>query len=503
MSKGLQPANLDGAGPNPFGSSAMIFTPSASDFPVEEETPFQVEDGPEDARRREAISELISTERSYVDDLFVVKDMFFLPLSQMQLDMQLLFSNFLQITEVNAAILRDFEGAKTSAESLGAIFLRHLDALQCYKIYCQNLDVASNYLQKIRTSNPRIAEFLKTQQNRPVCKHLDLSSYLLIPMQRITRYSLLLRQILHYTAKTHPEYDATLIALQLSEEFLDQINNAIKEAQSIVNIERISKLVDLEIPSELDLHMPTRTLGNRLFLHEGVLQKNKSGRKLLAYLFNDFILLAQSKSGSKPYGLYRKPLLIEGVTIGDAVRLPSKDTGPIDNTCFQIGYENEIITLRASNVSEKRQWINLVDIARKNYQTFNLKAASLSKPAADTIGTLNLILLSASHCLDPGKFREVFAAGRIKEQVLKSKIVDAARPVFNQSLIFTIATLDDSLQISLYSYDKYSADVYLGQAEIQLDFLEYYAGKQTEVIKLSLKDGGYEHLSIKMVYKPT
>ena len=70
-------------------------------------------------------------------------------------------------------------------------------------------------------------------------------------MQRITRYALLLRQILHYTPKLHREYDSSMIALQMSEEFLDHINNAIKLRQSILNIDRIVKTVDLEIPSEV------------------------------------------------------------------------------------------------------------------------------------------------------------------------------------------------------------------------------------------------------------
>lgn len=38
---------------------------------------------------------------------------------------------------------------------------------------------------------------------------------------------------------------------------------------------------------------------------------------------------------------------------------------------------------------------------------------------------------------------------------------------------------------------------------MQLDFLEYYAGKPTEVIKLPLKDGGFESITIKMLFKPS
>jgi hypothetical protein len=72
-------------------------------------------------------------------------------------------------------------------------------------------------------------------------------------MQRITRYALLLRQILHYTPKSHRDYDSSMIALQMSEETLEQINCAIKLRQSIVNVDRITKMVDLTIPSEVSL----------------------------------------------------------------------------------------------------------------------------------------------------------------------------------------------------------------------------------------------------------
>lgn len=46
-------------------------------------------------------------------------------------------------------------------------------------------------------------------------------------------------------------------------------------------------------------------MGRRLFLSEGVLFKNKSGKKLQGFLFNDFLLLCCLKHNTKPLGLYR------------------------------------------------------------------------------------------------------------------------------------------------------------------------------------------------------
>lgn len=44
---------------------------------------------------------------------------------------------------------------------------------------------------------------------------------------------------------------------------------------------------------------------------------------------------------------------------------------------------------------------------------------------------------------------------------------------------------------------------YLGYSEIQLDFLEYYGGKETEKIQLVMKDSQGESVYIQMMYRPT
>lgn len=150
---------------NPFGSAALLFSPSASEFPVIEDDENDLNNGSaEDFSRKEAVSEMVKTERSYVEDLMIVKSYFLTPMSKMTVDMLLLFSNFLQIVEVNSAVLRDFEVAFMDGESLGGVFLKHLDHLQCYKLYCENLSGASTYLQKLRSSNPTLQGFLKVFQ---------------------------------------------------------------------------------------------------------------------------------------------------------------------------------------------------------------------------------------------------------------------------------------------------------------------------------------------------
>jgi hypothetical protein len=195
--------------------------------------------------------------------------------------------------------------------------------------------------------------------------------------------------------------------------------------------------------------------------------------------------------------------MLSHLEIREACRISNKDVGSLDNCCFQIIHETEIITLRVTNVSEKRQWMNQIEAAIKLHHTkANKKSVQKhNSGVTSTIGTLNVLLMRAYKLGFQTSFKEVFAVVRVGEQILKSKIVNEQSLVFNQPLIFKISSLDDVLQLSLYKYDKYSVDAYLGQAEIQLDFLEYYGGKETELIQLPMKDGVFEKIDIKLVYR--
>jgi hypothetical protein len=69
-----------------------------------------------------------------------------------------------------------------------------------------------------------------------------------------------MRQILHYTPKVHPHYDSTLIALQMSDEFLDKVNTSIKQQQSRKKIKEISRKLDLFVSEEVNFRLSSRGL---------------------------------------------------------------------------------------------------------------------------------------------------------------------------------------------------------------------------------------------------
>ena len=110
-----------------------------------------------------------------------------------------------------------------------------------------------------------------------------------ITVQRITRYPLLIRQVLHYTEN---ETDRPPIeqALQSVERVLNLINEAIREQEGRARLEAVSKNLYVG-QGRLDLAKSTGYMGQRKLLREGTLSKYKSGRKLRAFLCNDMIVL--------------------------------------------------------------------------------------------------------------------------------------------------------------------------------------------------------------------
>lgn len=123
----------------------------------------------------------------------------------------------------------------------------------------------------------------------------------------MARYPLLLQQILKYTSTDDADYADLIAALQVSQGVLNETNEGLRAQE---DEEKLGFLSDnLIFPDDqsirLDLTAPTRLLGPRRLLKEGMLvkgysHKRQSKRKeLQTYLFNDFILFTTASLGLK------------------------------------------------------------------------------------------------------------------------------------------------------------------------------------------------------------
>lgn len=73
-----------------------------------------------------------------------------------------------------------------------------------YIKFCSNQLDAAALLQRLTETSTTFRDFVKKCQSYPATKGLPLSSFLIKPMQRITKYPLLISKILDNTPISHP-----------------------------------------------------------------------------------------------------------------------------------------------------------------------------------------------------------------------------------------------------------------------------------------------------------
>ncbi|KAM8873799.1 guanine nucleotide exchange factor DBS isoform 11-T11 [Spinachia spinachia] len=152
-------------------------------------------------RRRHIMTELIETERLYVEELQSIMEGYFAELDNSELihlippsldnKRDVLFGNLPEIYEFhNRTFVRELENCAEKPELVGTCFLKRKEELQVYEKYCQNKP-RSEVLWRQCGDSPFFQECQKKLDHK-----LSLDAYLLKPVQRITKYQLMLKEML-------------------------------------------------------------------------------------------------------------------------------------------------------------------------------------------------------------------------------------------------------------------------------------------------------------------
>ncbi|XP_053130406.1 proto-oncogene DBL isoform X3 [Hemicordylus capensis] len=166
------------------------------------------------------INELIETERVYVEELFTIlmgyraemdnptMTLLLPPLLRNRKDV--LFGNMPEIYEFhNRIFLHHLESCLEAPERVGYCFLERREDFQMYEKYCQNKPRSESLWRQY-------AESLFFQECQRKLEHkLGLDSYLLKPVQRLTKYQLLLKELLKYSTSCEgvQELQEALVAM--------------------------------------------------------------------------------------------------------------------------------------------------------------------------------------------------------------------------------------------------------------------------------------------------
>ncbi|KAI5983191.1 hypothetical protein EDD15DRAFT_2202273 [Pisolithus albus] len=280
----------------------------------------------------EGIPALISTEADYVRDLQLVVELFYLRLVDMleAESTSVIFSNIEDIPLTHTALLSTLEERQRECrlyiDHVGGLLETHMPHMRVYLDYCVNQANAGKVLQSLRDANPELSTQLQCLREDPSARNLDLFSNLLVPMQHLTRYPLLIRQILQYTDPPTPTPDLSM-----------------------------APRLTLSLPTE---HAERESIVNSLACAERILEevnetiRDREGRERLGEPSRSYATDSPSRSSKTP----------QGRCTGE-----SKERAPFLFTNIRIHraypWGGETLVLRAPNIREARAWTKAIVLA--------------------------------------------------------------------------------------------------------------------------------------------
>ncbi|KAJ1980592.1 hypothetical protein H4R35_001058 [Dimargaris xerosporica] len=200
-------------------------------------------------------------------------------------------------------LLTDLEACVADpSHPVGKVFLRNAAFLRLYSVYVNNYDNATTKLDEWTKHRKKFAKYLSAAQSHPEHNQLNLLGYLLLPIQRVPRYEMLLRQLLQHTPISHPDYSDLCKALTVVKERAGEINEKKREYERSVRMVQIANYIHGSY--RINLVQPHRRFIRRgmLFLDTAVttttklhkyplgVKTHKVGLDFYFFLFNDLLL---------------------------------------------------------------------------------------------------------------------------------------------------------------------------------------------------------------------
>lgn len=199
------------------------------------------------SERKEIITEIVETEEKYSRDLQIILEEFYQPMLVAGLltteQLSAIFLNVEELLENSQALaerLRDAVEIATDqgdedllTVNMGKIFLEAAPMLHAFESYCVRQGSASLLLASLEKEKELLRIFLRvSQMENTVLRRMNLNSFLMVPVQRVTKYPLLLSRLYKVTPLNHDTRKHLNEAQRKIELHLNHMNSETKDVPS-------------------------------------------------------------------------------------------------------------------------------------------------------------------------------------------------------------------------------------------------------------------------------
>ncbi|XP_021108979.1 rho guanine nucleotide exchange factor 26 isoform X2 [Heterocephalus glaber] len=244
----------------------------------------------EERKRQEAIFEVISSEHSYLLSLEI--------------------------------LIRMFKNSKELSDTMTKTERHHL--------FSNITDVCE---ASKKATNPSFKEVLSRIESHEDCRNLPMISFLILPMQRVTRLPLLMDTICQKTPKDSPKYEVCKRALKEVSKLVRLCNEGARKMERTEMMYTINSQLEFKI-KPFPLVSSSRWLVKRgeltAYVEDTVLfSRRTSKQQVYFFLFNDVLIITKKKSEESynvnDYSL-RDQLLVESCDNEELNSSPGKNS---------------------------------------------------------------------------------------------------------------------------------------------------------------------------------
>ncbi|KAH8406777.1 hypothetical protein KR222_000372, partial [Zaprionus bogoriensis] len=226
--------------------------------------------------RLQAVQEIITSEKSYLEQLELLMQYFVRPLKDQAIinasNHTALFGQIEMIYNLNGEFLRELEA---NMENVAQAFLKMAPFFKLYSVYAFDYRGALFILQDLISKNPVFRKFLEDTESRPEVQR-KLNALMIVPIQRVPRYKLLLEQVLLYTSPADADY-------KLLKESVKEIEATASHINSCVEEQEITQYL-IHLQNSLVNRTPNIVKPSRRVIKEGMLFKiTHKGQQIRRY----------------------------------------------------------------------------------------------------------------------------------------------------------------------------------------------------------------------------
>eukprot|EP01080_Neovahlkampfia_damariscottae_P003940 gene3940-7150_t len=213
--------------------------------------------------RNKILREFVKTETVYVQTLDTLNKFYYEPFQTLMChknkktklinddDFQIIFSNFEELIPLHHEFLKELEERMDDFPIVhfGKTIHSQIPNFQVYKKFVNNFDTAFAKVKQLIKGNKELDDYFKESAKKSPGA-LGFHSLFIQPVQRLPRYSLLLKELIKHTSDDHVDFEDFKNAKSELDAYLLSINESkkkVEHARSLVRVQGLSHTIPEDV----------------------------------------------------------------------------------------------------------------------------------------------------------------------------------------------------------------------------------------------------------------